>query len=103
MFVENATDGCDDHTYDAGVKCQAYEDECTATEDSTVQTTEMTTTQETMSTTLSIGDNLNQAAIKSCNHEILGALIGLLAAALVGVTVGWIVSCVYWQRKITQR
>ena len=54
-------------------------------------------------TTLSIGDNLNQAAIKSCNHETLGALIGLLAAALVGVTMGWIVSCVYWQRRITQR
>ena len=33
----------------------------------------------------------------------LGALTGLLAAALVIVTVGWIVSCVYWQRKNKQR
>ncbi len=30
---------------------------------------------------------------------ILGALIGLLAAALVVVVTGWIVSCVYFQRK----
>ncbi len=28
----------------------------------------------------------------------LGALIGLLAAALVVVVTGWIVSCVYFQR-----
>ena len=32
----------------------------------------------------------------------LGALIGLLAAALVVVVVGWIVSCVYFQRKINK-
>ncbi len=30
---------------------------------------------------------------------ILGALIGLLAAALVVVATGWIVSCVYFQRE----
>ncbi len=32
----------------------------------------------------------------------LGALIGLLAAALVVVVTGWIVSCVYLQRKINK-
>ncbi len=32
----------------------------------------------------------------------LGALIGLLAAALVVVVTGWIVSCVYFQRKINK-
>ncbi len=32
----------------------------------------------------------------------LGALIGLLAAALVVVVAGWIVSCVYFQRKINK-
>ena len=31
-----------------------------------------------------------------------GALIGLLAAALVVVVTGWIVSCVYFQRKINK-
>ncbi len=33
---------------------------------------------------------------------ILGALIGLLAAALVVVVTGWIVSYVYFQRKINK-
>ncbi|XP_064397485.1 uncharacterized protein LOC135344222 [Halichondria panicea] len=33
----------------------------------------------------------------------LGALIGLLAAALVVVVTGWIVSCVYLQRKINRQ
>ncbi len=32
----------------------------------------------------------------------LGALIGLLAAALVVVVAGWIVSCVYFQQKINK-
>ncbi len=32
----------------------------------------------------------------------LGALIGLLAAALVVVVAGWIVTCVYFQRKINK-
>ena len=32
----------------------------------------------------------------------LGALIGLLAAALVVVVTGWIVSCVYLRRKINR-
>ncbi|XP_064397478.1 uncharacterized protein LOC135344218 isoform X2 [Halichondria panicea] len=33
----------------------------------------------------------------------LGALIGVLAAALVVVVTGWIVSCVYLQRKINRQ
>ena len=35
--------------------------------------------------------------------EALGVLTGLLAAALVVVTMGWILSCVYWYRRIKQR
>ena len=31
--------------------------------------------------------------------EVLVTLTGLLAAALAIVTVGWILSCVYWQRR----
>ena len=30
----------------------------------------------------------------------MGVLTGLLAAALVVVTMGWFVSCVYWQRRL---
>ncbi len=32
----------------------------------------------------------------------LGALIGVLAAALVVVITGWIVSCVYFRREINK-
>ena len=39
----------------------------------------------------------------SATTNALGTLTGLLATALVVVTMGWIVSCVYWQRKTTQR
>ena len=35
-------------------------------------------------------------------NKTLGALTGLLTAALVVVTMGWIVSCVYWQRRNKQ-
>ena len=38
-----------------------------------------------------------------CSIEALKVLTGLLAAALVIVTMGWIVSCVYWQRRVRQR
>ena len=69
------------HSDDAGVRCLGYDDvqessvNC-ATEDGFAM----------MSTT-----------------ETLGVLTGLQATALVAVTVGWIVSCVYWQRKITKK
>ena len=46
--------------------------------------------------------SVTEVALKHTN-KVLGVLTGLLAAALVVVTVGWIVSCVYWQRRITQR
>ena len=36
-------------------------------------------------------------------NQTLGSLTGLLAAALVVVTIGWIVSCVYWQRRNKRR
>ncbi len=43
--------------------------------------------------------SITQSTVMSTSG-ILGALIGLLAAALVVVVTGWIVSCVYLQRKI---
>ena len=39
----------------------------------------------------------------SGSSKALGVLTGLLAAALVIVTMGWIVTCVYWYRKIKRR
>ena len=54
--------------------------------------------------TKSNSTNLNQFAgdLMTAN-KTLGTLTGLLAAALVMVITGWIVSCVYWQRKNKQR
>ena len=48
--------------------------------------------------------NLNQFSGELLTtNKILGAMTGLLAAALVVVTMGWIVSCVLWQRRLKQR
>ncbi len=45
--------------------------------------------------------SISQSTVMSTSGT-LGALIGLLAAALVVVVTGWIVSCVYLQRKINK-
>ncbi len=45
--------------------------------------------------------SISQSTVMSTSVT-LGALIGLLAAALVVVVTGWIVSCVYFQRKINK-
>ncbi len=45
--------------------------------------------------------SITQSTVMSTSGT-LGALIGLLAAALVVVVTGWIVSCVYFQRKINK-
>ena len=66
------------------------------------------TTNNTISTETS---QPSDGAITECSNTqstvmstigTLGALIGLLAAALVMVVTGWIVSCVYLQRKINK-
>ena len=50
--------------------------------------------------TKSNSTNLNQFSGElMTTNKTLGVLTGLLAAALVVVTMGWIVSCVYWQRR----
>ena len=45
----------------------------------------------------------NSSKIEMSSTKALGALTGLLAAALVVVTMGWIGSCVYLMRRIKQR
>ncbi|XP_064397350.1 neurotrypsin-like [Halichondria panicea] len=62
------------HSMDVGVKCLPFTDACA------VQVNKVIATSGT-----------------------LGALIGLSAAALVVVITGWIVSCVYFQRKINKK
>ena len=46
--------------------------------------------------------SITQSTATLSTSGILGALVGLLAAALVVVVTGWIVSCVYFQRKINK-
>ena len=61
------------HSMDVGVKCLPFTDACAYLLNKSI------------------------AAVRKS-----GALIGLLAAALVVVVTGWIVSCVYFQRKINK-
>ncbi len=59
---------------------------------------QQTTTESDGATTES---SISQSTFMSTSGT-LGALIGLLAAALVVVVTGWIVSCVYFQKKINK-
>ncbi len=90
---------------DVGVKCLPFNNACA------VPVTEMTTNnrQLPISTETSqpsdgatTESSINQGIVMSTSGTYIGALIGLLAAALVTLVVvvaGWIVSCVYFQRK----
>ena len=74
-----ASDSCD-HSMDLGVRCLTYQE--ISKRDST---------------------NLNQLTGELItSSKTLGALTGLLTVALVVVGMGWIVSCVYWQRRFKQ-
>ena len=55
-------------------------------------------------TSLLISSTNNGRAVMCSNESnmALGVLTGLLTAALVVVTVGWSVSCVYWYRNFKQ-
>ena len=91
------------HSIDVGVKCLPFTDACA------VPVTEMLTNngQPISSVPSQPSDgaitesSISQSTVTSTSVT-LGALIGLLAAALVVVVTGWIVSCVYLQRKINK-
>ena len=62
------------------------------------------TTLSSLSTSIKIDyDGSTTGELRKGIIDALGALTGLLAAALVIVTMGWIVSCVYLMRKNKQR
>ena len=114
-----------DLSQDIGVKCQTREeisivinDEPTSqgiirtgpiSEDHSTSAEPISDYKTTASTTrlvMMTNTTENQIATEASlirSSEVLGALTGLLAAALVVVTMGWIVSCVYLQRRIKQR
>ena len=110
------------HANDIGVRCQAYEDvDLCAVKQKEVGTLSMTVTPDRASDsheTQSTGSTLNESlgdvttsvdtdslTVDSIlnTSEVLGVLTGLLAAVLVVVTVGWIVSCVYLRKRLKQR
>ncbi len=76
-----------DHSMDVRVKCLPLND-------AGAVTTSIEPPQPNNGTCES---SITQSTVMSTS-VILGALIGLLAAALVVVVTGWIVSCVYFQR-----
>ncbi len=84
------------HSMDVGVKCLPSTDASTSNKQppisiETLQPSNGPTTES----------SITQSTVMSTSGT-LGALIGLLAAALVVVVTGWIVSCVYLQRKINK-
>ena len=109
----SSNSGCQTYTQSVGVRCQAREDACTVIitdTPTTIEGVEDTSNQSTVLNTTSINQPTNQSAVADevCSNDTigvltLGALTGLLAAALVVVTMGWILSCVYWQRRNKQR
>ena len=83
---------------DVGVKCLPFTDACA------VPVTDMTTNNRQPPTSTETSPPSDGATTESSNTQrtvmstsvTLGALIGLLATALVVVVTGWIVSCVYF-------
>ena len=101
--------GCQTYSQPVGVRCQAREDTCTVIitdTQTTIEGEDDRSNQSAVLNTTSINQPTNESAVAEevCSNDTvgvltLGVLTGLLAAALVVVTMGWIVSCVYWQRR----
>ena len=115
-----ALDSCD-HTMDLGVRCSSHQEVCESSS-GPVSSTNCTESTQAMknncSCTTMPEDGLSTLPVSTereptslaqffgeliTTNQALGALTGLLAAALVVVTMGWIVSCVYLRRRIKQR
>ncbi len=87
------------HSMDVGVRCLPF------TDAEVIITTPPCNCQQTMSTKTSqpsdgatTESSISHSTVMSTSVT-LGALIGLLAAALVVVVAGWIVTCVYLRNK----
>ncbi len=89
--IATAPSSCN-HSMDVGVKCLPFNNACA------VPVTEMTSNnrQPPISTETS---GPSDGATCESNGPLIG---GTSAAALVVVVAGWIVSCVYFQRKINK-
>ena len=90
------------------MRCQAREDTCTVIitdTPTTIKGEEDISNQSAVLNTTFINHPANESAEAGevCSNDAIGVLTGLLAAALVVVTMGWIVSCVYLRRRVKQR
>ncbi len=89
------------------MRCESYNEACAA--DSCDETTprecpthsNIGSTEETTTPTEANG-GITNAFNSSTNDLLLGALLGLLGVTLAVVLIGWIVTCVYLQRKINR-
>ena len=89
----------EDHSTSAG---PISEDQGSSTGSISDNKTTASTTRLVMMTNTTENQIATEASL-ICPNEALGTITGLLTAALVVVTMGWIVSCVYWQRRARQR
>ena len=95
------------HANDVGVRCQAFEDVFTPNDAFPTELTIKIETYyfrtETTITLPSKNRSIDETSATDSKTIAMKLLTALLTAALVVVTMGWIVSCVYWQRRIKQR
>ena len=81
------------------MRCLAFENVCSETVSEDVSSTKMVTMSHTSNTSTDPPEATSNIPISMSSYKTWGALIGLLAAALVVVTMGWIVSCVCLVRR----
>ena len=116
-MITTAPSRCN-HSTDVGVRCLPFIDVCpvpvneiivtVTAQQPTIPIPTLTSTLANCTPTEQDGNemtttesSITQSTVMSASGT-LGALIGLLAAALVVVVAGWIVSCVYLQQKINK-
>ena len=78
------------------MRCLSHQEVCESSSEDGLSTLPVSTEKEPTSLAQFSGELIT-------TNQTLGTLTGLLAAALVVVAMGWIVSCVYWQRRNKQR
>ena len=85
------------------MRCLAFENVCSVTVSDDASSTKMITMSHTSNTSNDPPEATSNISISMSSYKTWGALTGLLAAALVVVAMGWIVSCVYLVRRNRQR
>ncbi len=110
QVILTSTTSCS-HSQDVGVRCESYNEACTTDSRDEITPRECPThcnigsTKETITTPTEATEanrGITNAFNSSTIDSLLGALLGLLGVILAVVLTGWIVTCVYLQRKINK-